>query len=233
MNDTRDIDKDYFLPLKWYRYEPNPYLFDKSQIDLAEKLTQHYNLFPGNALRLIGYAERALTWALKSEQKFSVDDWGEFLQFQENPPPIRKVTFQGDGKSFVIRNPYWIDELYKRISELITTANIQGIDETAASPIESLLKSNHITRKTRPSTRIIKKIGTEIYRELVDVEKLTKWKAECILVQILSIYKIGLKVGESLKTAREHHEYNETRKSKYPIESYLQYCRGKGKNYHY
>lgn len=230
MNYTRDIDKDYFLLLKWYRYEPNPYLFSKEQIDLAEKLAQHYNLFPGNALRLIGYAERALIWALKSEQKFSVDDWSEFLQFQENPPPIRKVTFQGDGKSFVIRNPYWIDELYKRISELITTANIQGIDETAASPIESLLKSNHITRKTRPSTRIIKKIGTEIYRELVDVEKLTKWKAECILVQILSIYKIGLRVGEPLMTEQEHSNDNSPHRKK---ESYLTYCRGQGKNYHY
>lgn len=230
---TRDINRDFFLPLRWFRYEPNPYFFDKEQIQLAEKLAEYYDLPPGNMMRLISYAEKALEWALKSEQMFSVDDWSELLQFEEQPEPIRKVTFHGKTKSFTIRNPYLIDILYQTTFGALKDIPSFG-DDLAGSPVEALLSQNPQDSKRRPSNHLIKLIGTEIYNDLINYNDISKWRAECILVQILSLYHIGLKVNKPLMTERQHNDYNSERKAKnMTIESYLSYCRGQGKNYHY
>jgi len=228
-NYSRDTNDNFFLPLKLYHYSPNPYFFDKEQIYLAEKLGEYYNLPPGNMLRLIGYAEEALEWALKSEQMFSVDDWRELQQFEEQSEPLTKVTFQGKKNKFIIRNPYLIDILYKQAFEALKRVpkRYTGDDLSFGSPIEALLSRNPLDGKKRPSGDIIKLIGTEIYNDLIQWKTVTRRQAECILAQILSLYKVGLK-KEPIMTERQYCDKHEGNAS-----GYLSYCRGQGKNYHY
>ena len=228
-NYKRDINEDFFLPLTWYHYSPNPYLFDKEQRQLAEKIAKYYNLPSGNILRLIGYAEKALEWALKSEQKFSVDDWSELLQFEEQPEPIRKVTFHGKKYSFTVRNPYLIDILYKQVFEAFKRVpkKFKVDDLHLGSPIEALLAHNPLDGKKRPSRHIIKLIGTEIYNDLNTWKSVSRRQAEGILAQIFSLYKVGLK-DIPIMTEQQYCAKHGGKST-----GYLTYCRGQGKNYHY
>ena len=204
----------------------------RDQIQLSEKLAEYYSLPPGNILRLIGYTEKALQWALKSEQMFSVDDWRELLQYEEQPEPIRKVTFQGEKNRFTISNPFLIDILYKQVFEALKKVpkSYTSDDLNFGSPIEAQLSKTPLVGKKRPSGHIIKLIGTEIYNDLCTWKTVTRRQAEGILAQILSLYKVGLK-DKPIMTEQQHRE--DCANNKVKAESYLTYCRGQGKNYHY
>ena len=216
---NRDLNREYFRPLRSFQYRPSLHwgTATDEQLALADKIAEDYEMNPGNALRLIMYADRALFRAQESELQQYYSDLAEITEFETAPQPIRTIVFEGETKAFRVENPYLIDRIYSTIFELIAT--------------QSSFKKDG---KKRSSATIIKMIGTEIYKELTTREHITPWRSECILVQILSLYKIGLKINDPLLTEEQHRAVQEGRKAKrMTTEAYLTYCHGRGKNYHY
>jgi len=216
---NRDLNREYFRPLRTFQYRPSFHWGTSSfeQLALADKLAEDYDMNPGNVLRLIIYADRALFRAQESELQQYYSDLSEITDFEATPQPIRRIVFEGDTKAFRVENPYLIDHIYRAVFDLL---------ESRAS-----FKKDG---KKRSSASIIKMIGTEIYTELTTREHITPWKSDCILVQILSLYNIGLKINEPLLTEEQHNAEQQKRKAKgMTTEAYLTYCGGLGKNYHY
>jgi len=232
-NYKRIISQQYFLPLKWFDWERGMYLSDNEQRQFAEKIAENYQLHPGNVLRLITYAERALVWALKSEQPINQDDVTNILVFDENPKPIAKVKFYaGDGSvCFILHGPYLIDQLYHTAYNELNKIDTGGNVPLSAMPVDAMVAKNsgYISGKKRPSGNIIKEIGTEIFNELTNVEKLTDWNAECILGRIMGFYRIGLKVDKPTKTEQEYIKFRRHHPEK---PTYISYCQDVGKRCH-
>lgn len=216
---NRDLNRQYFRPLRSFQYRPSLHwgTATEEQLALADKIAEDYNMNPGNVLRLIVYADLALFRAQESELQRYYSDLAEITEFEATPQPIKRIVFEGETKAFRVENPYLIDHIYATIFELITAR-------------ASFKKDG----KKRSSSTIIKMIGTEIYNELTTRERITPFKSECILVQILSLYNIGLKRNEPLLTEEQHRAAQKARKAKgMTTQQYLTYCRGMGKNYHY
>lgn len=227
-NYRRDINKDYFFPLSEFKFNPSFHwsVARYEQQRLTERLHERYNnITELDFLRLIVYAGRALGLASEVDIKLYFSDMEEIGSFEKEPFNIDKVVFRGYSKesgytkSFEITNPYMVDQLYHFLRELFD--------------YRAIIKEKQ-SQKKPPSGEIIKLIGSEIFNDLIGHEDISTWKAECILAQILSIYQIGLRVDEPLMTEQQHQDYNSEMKEKnIPTESYLTYCRGQGKNYHY
>lgn len=244
-NYKRDIIQEFFYPLKGYQKSPGRSYFIKDEIDLAEKLAQHYNLPLDNILRLISYTEKSLEWALQMEQTFNINDLSGLFHFEARPEPIRKVSFECDNISFTITNPYLIDRLYQTAHEAMNTTldklKQHKDDEFSMNGMLGVyIYQNRIFNEgpKRVSGPIIKSIGTEIIRELMDVEMLSEYKSVCILGAIMSLYKVGLKANP-IMTEQEHREDCAKNKiemkmgEKVIYDSYLTYCFGIAKNWHY
>ena len=216
---NRDLNTEYFRPLRSFQYRPSLHwgTATDEQLALADKIAEDFKMNPGNVLRLIVYADLAIFRAQESELQQYYSDMAEITEFESTPQPIRRIVFEGDTKAFRVENPYLIDHIYATIFELIA--------EQASFKKDG---------KKRSSATIIQRIGNEIFRELVDMEKLTARQSECALVQILSLYEIGLKINEPLLTEEQHIAIQNERKARgMTTESYPTYCHGHGKNYHY
>jgi hypothetical protein len=218
----RDISEDYFRPLKTFHYNPSFHAVTATnkQLVLTTNLHRSYGIREGNMLRLIIYADISLRWATESEIELYYSDLHEIAEFEKKPFPIERIVFRGSDKplgypkSFEITNPYLIDKLYYSLIELI---NFQEIIKKKKS------------RKKRTSATIIKKVATELFNELTQVEKMSDWKSLCIIGYIFCLYKIGIKNEEPIMTEEKfnllkHEKQIET-------ETYLQYLAHRIKRY--
>jgi len=227
-NYKRDINQDYFLPIREFKFNPSFHwsVARYEEQRLAESLHKRYpEIYEMNFLRLIMYAGRALGLASEVDIKLYYSDMEEIGTFEEDPFNIDRVVFRGYSKeagftkSFEITNPYMVDQLYHALMELFD--------------FKSIIKDKQ-SRKKPLSGDIIKLIGTEIYGNLIKYDGISRWKADCILAQIFSIFSIGLRVDEPLMTEQQYQEHCSKMKDlDIKTVSYLTYCRGQGKNYHY
>lgn len=208
----RDISNDYFMPLKGFHYNPSvhPSVANNRQLALVKNLHRSYSIAEGNLLRLIVYADIALSYATESEIQLYYSDLQEIASFEHNPEPINKVVFRGENKAFEITNPYLIDELYKSMLNLID--------------FRKIIKNKH-SKKKRPSGAIIKKIATELFHELTEAEGLSEWKSLCVIGYIFRLYGISLKSEDPILTEDEY------KKQTFQPQPYLTYLSGRIKRY--
>ena len=222
----RDINQEYFRSLNSYNYSPVYHAPNPGQINLIEKIHRDYEIASGNINRLIQYTELALTYALESELKYYDSDGAEVDKFEKEPFPIKEIVFSGwqkgtnFQKSLKITNPYLINKLYAALIEYMNYKN-------------NTKGSNTTKKKKRISTTLIKKVATEIFNELTQVNKITEWQSLCIIGYIYSYYCIGLKTEEPILIEEEYDLMVEEKEKKGQIvtESYLQYLAARIKRY--
>ena len=222
----REISQVYFVPLKSFKCRPlfHSSVANNKQMVLAKNLHRSYRIPEENALRLIMYTEIALSYTTESEIQVYYSDLKEIADFEKDPFQIEKVVFKGGSKdaaytrSFEIANPYLIDSLYNSMIELLD--------------FQKITKEKHKKEQSTSAT-IIQKVATELYIELTEKEKISKWKALCIIGFIFSLYKVGLKKDEPIMTEEEYNAQKEARNAKEIIitESYLQYLGDQIKSY--
>src|SRR5450759_1705335 len=102
----RDISKQYFRPLKSFRYNPSIHssFANNKQLALAKNLNRSYGIPEGNLLRLIIYTDIAFSWSYESEINFYYSDMSGIAEFEKEPEPIKELFFRGDNKSILITN---------------------------------------------------------------------------------------------------------------------------------
>lgn len=231
----RDITREYFLPLEQYNF--NPSLADNKQLVLAKNLHRTYGIKYGipesKILKLIMYADSALSHASISERVCYLSDARAIAGFEKNPDSIDKVVFTAGARTFEITNPYLIDKLYYCLKE-ISESRIK-VEEIKYPHYEVEVQKysavKHINKK-RSSGAIIKKVATELYNELTVKEKITGSKPLYLIGYIFSLYNVGLKREEPILTDIGHQAQNKVKKSKgITTESYLQYLAGRIKRY--
>ena len=170
----RDIAKEFFRPLKSFRYNPffHPSIANNRQLVLAKNLHRSYGIPEGNILRLIMYTDIALSYPTNSEIQVYYSDLSEIADFEKNPMPIEKVIFRGNAKAFEITNPYLIEKLYNSLLELI---DFQKITQ------------EKLAKKKITSATIIKKVARELFNELTQVEKISNWRSLGIIGYIFCL----------------------------------------------
>ena len=212
----RDIAKEFFRPLKSFRYNPffHPSIANNRQLVLAKNLHRSYGIPEGNILRLIMYTDIALSNPTNSEIQVYYSDLSEIADFEKNPIPIEKVVFRGNAKAFEITNPYLIDKLYNSLLELI---DFQKITQEKQA------------KKKLTSATIIKKVARELLNELTQVEKISNWRSLSIIGYIFCLYNIGLKSKEPILSEEK---FNLLQKGKQAVtETYLQYLASRIERY--
>jgi len=220
----KDIDRIFFLPMSDVFRDPENTRHEEEQ-HFAESLHERYNAIPIIEFEyLIDYTDIALLFASGAGVKLWDQDRASFASMEKEPFNIDRIVLEGcrtgesQTMSFEIISPYIIDQVHNLLKELFDYLPV---------------KNEKQPKKKRPSAEILKLIGTEIFNALRSY-RISKWKAECILGQIMGFYQIGLKIDEPVMTEQEHSDHNaEMRGKNIPTESYLSYCRGQGKNYHY
>jgi len=212
----RDIAKEFFRPLKSFRYNPffHPSIANNRQLVLAKNLHRSYGIPEGNILRLIMYTDIALSYPTNSEIQVYYSDLSEIADFEKNPMPVEKVMFRGNAKEFEITNPYLIEKLYNSLLELI---DFQKITQ------------EKLAKKKITSATIIKKVARELFNELTQVEKISNWRSLGIIGYIFCLYNIGLKSKEPILSEEK---FNLMQKGKQNVtETYLQYLAGRIERY--
>jgi len=212
----RDTNKEYFRPLKSFRYNPffHPSIANNRQLVLAKNLHRSYGIPEGNILRLIMYADIALSYPTDSEVQVYYSEISEIADFEKSPIPIEKVVFRGNAKAFEITNPYLIDKLYKSLLELI---DFQKITQEKRA------------KKKSTSAKIIKKVATELFNQLTQVENISNWRSLCIIGYIFCLYNIGSK---SQGPILSEEKFNILQKGNQILnETYLQYLASRIEQY--
>lgn len=208
----RDISGEYFRPLSSFRYNPcyHPHVANNKQLVLAKNINRSYGISEGSMLRLIMYAEIALSNAIDREIELSYSDLSEIIEFEQDPVPIDKIVFKGGSKSFEITNPHIIDNLYYSIIDLF---NFQ----------ENVKKRG--SGKKYSSDAAVKNVAAELFSELTRTEKISDGKSYCIIGYIFCLYNIHL---ESEDPILSEDQYNSLKKEQHVLtETYLQYLAGR------
>lgn len=212
----RDISGDYHRPLSSFRYNPcyHPHVANNKQLVLAKNINRSYGIPEGNVLRMIMYAELALSHATEREIELSYSDLSEIIEFEQDPVPIEKIVFRGGSKSFEITNPYIIDNLYYSIIDLFNfQENIRKRAEGNKSSSDALIKS----------------VATEIFSELTIGEKITAGKSYCIIGFIFCLYNVHLESEDPILSEEQHNLLK--RENQGVTETYLQYLAARIKRY--
>jgi len=223
----RNIDKEYFRSLDSFNYSPIFHAPNPKQKMLIEKINSSYYIPLGNINRLVQYTEIALNYALESELEYYDSDRSELEKFENDPFPISRIEFMGwqkgsrFSKTFEISNPYLIDKLYNSVFEYI------NFHETKPK------NGNTDKKKKRPSATLIKKVATQIFKELTKVNNISEWQSLCIIGYIYSYYEIGLKKEEPIMTEEVWNLSKKGKEKKGIIitETYLQYLAARIKRY--
>ncbi len=114
--------------------------------------------------------------------------------FANNPKAIKEIIFVSENGSFPIQEPDIIEDIY---SYLFGKHFFNY--KTAYKP------DNH---KVRYSAPVIKSIATDVFKELTTVDKISKWKSQCIIGYIFTLLKISLKEEEPIETEEEFNTKN-------------------------
>jgi hypothetical protein len=181
--------------------------------DLADKLSTSYPISHEKILRLIRYVYFAYESSSPEIYKSIVTDYKQVMQFKYGPEPIVSVTFKTEHKQFTITNAPVIDELFNTL--------LNKMFET----IDTVPKKN---KKTLPEKGSIKKIATELFKELTQKENISEWRSYCIIGFIFAFYRFGIKYTGIIKTEERYNLYKEKH---YKTESYLSYLAGNIRRY--
>jgi hypothetical protein len=211
-----DTHRDYFKPLKSFRYNPyfHPYTAANKQTVLAQRLNKSYGVPLGNILRLIMYTDIALSLANESDLQLYYSDLKQIADFEKEPQIFDKLIFVGKNRSVEIENPFLIERVFRSMINLIDSRNI--------------IRNKSNTKK-KTSSVILKKVATELYRELCTEEKFSPWRSLCITGYIFALYKVRLDNEEIIMTEEEFDQKNKD--NKVVSETYLQYLSSKIKAY--
>ncbi len=212
----REISKDYLRPLSSFRYNPcyHPHVATNKQLVLAKNLSRSYGIADGNVLRMIMYTEIALSHSADREIELSYSDLSEIIEFEQDPVPIERITFQGGSKSFEITNPHIIDNLYYSIIDFF---NFQEIIRERGSD------------KERSSDAVIRSVAAELFNALTNEEKISEGKSYCIIGYIFCLYNIHLKPDGPILSEDQYNLLKKEKQNK--TETYLQYLAGRVKQY--
>jgi hypothetical protein len=208
----RSSQRDYFKPLKNFRYNPyiHPYTASNKQTVLAQKLNKSYGIPLGNILRLIIYTDVALSLSDESELQLYHSDLKQIADFEKEHDAFEKLIFAGKRKTIEIKNPFLIERVFMSMINIIDS--------------HSIIRRKG-QQKDRTSSLVLKKVATELYNDLCTEEKFSPWRALCIIGYIFALYKVKLDDGEFILSEEEYDLKNKDRKPEY--ETYLQYLSSK------
>ncbi len=204
----RGGQRDYFKPLKNFRYNPyiHPYTASNKQTVLAQKLNKSYGIPLGNILRLIIYTDVAMSLSDESELQLYHSDLKQIADFEKEHDAFEKLIFAGKSKSIEIKNPFLIEKVFMSMINLIDS--------------HSIIRRKG-KQKERISSPVLKKVAMELYNDLCTEEKFSPWRSLCIIGYIFALYKVKLDDGEVILTEEEYDQKNKDRKTEH--ETYLQY----------
>jgi hypothetical protein len=210
-----NLTRKNFRPLKNFRYNPffHPSVASNKQLVLAKNLSRSYGITEINILRLIMYADFALSYAHESEIQVQLSDLKDISEFEESHEEVKKIVFSGQVKSFEITNPHLIDELYKSMQNFIEFHRIR----------------KKKPKKKQSSDSIVKKLANELYIELTEIERISEWRSLCIIGYIFCHYDVCLDSEEPIMT-EEKFNLSEAEKRE-STETYLQYLSARVKQY--
>jgi len=210
-----NITRKNFKPLKNFRYNPffHPSVASNKQLVLSKNLSRSYVSTEMNILRLIMYADFALSYAHESEIQVQFSELKDISEFEESHEDVQKIVFSGKTKSFEIINPHLIDELYKSMQNFIEFHRIR----------------NKKPKDKHSSDSIVKKLANELYIELTDIERISEWRSLCIIGYIYCYYEVCLESEEPIMT-EEQFNTSDMEKRAFS-ETYLQYLSARVKQY--
>ena len=167
----------------------------EGQVELAKKLNKDYELSEYAFLLLIKYVEFA----------FLPDE--DSKAWQQEFENINRIL--DSEESFTVRLEY-----ENKFSEIIKDGDTISL-KTDSTPSK---------RKRMLLEESIKKIATEIFKQLTIKENISEWKSLCIIGFIFAFYHIGISYDHPIETKTE-------RKISHPGENYLSYLSGNIKRY--
>lgn len=131
---------------------------------LTERLSKDYGLSREKINHLIRYVVYAFGTSSFFDEEIKVID------FDRNPEQILSVRFESMNKHFTIKDRKIIDKMYKL-----------------------LIGENNLFKLPQPYNKeIVRKIATQVFRELTGKEKISKSAAYCIIGLILAYHSYGV-----------------------------------------
>jgi hypothetical protein len=201
------ISKEELISLDSYPFYPrfSPHV-KHEESDLVVQLSDKYAIPKDNILRLILYVDYAYFWVRKGESPFLCRDPHGISGFELKPEPITSIAFKSKRTSIKIINPDIIDKLYSHFVKLYYQPK----------PTKD--------KKKRTSVKDIKKIATDIFKELTEKEKIGPHQAMYVIGYIFAYYGIGLKYNNPIVS-------EEIYKKTHYRGNYLTYLKDNIKNY--
>jgi hypothetical protein len=191
-------------------------LFDISdkQIAVAQNIHRSFGIPEKSIINLIVFTGYILRSGEKSTRGFNYSFIREISEFLPAAGQIKAVTFSGESKSLSVTNP----ELTARLMEAL----IGIIDNLSANKVAD-------PADPRFRDKNIKNLAGELYEELVRNEKLTPWRALCVVGYIFLLFELKLESEEALLNESEF--LNKMKATGDTAKSYLNYLSDRIKSY--
>lgn len=197
-----------------FRHSQNSFDFNDKQMVLAQNIHRSFGITEKNILRLIAYTGYTVSSAARVLAGFNYNFIKEVSGFLPDARSIRKVSFTGETKSLDIMNGFIAQELFNSLLEIIENNKSGG--DLKTSPALSADEN-------------VKMIATELLDELKNNEKLSSWRALCVIGYIFLLYDLKLENEDSLLSEADYRRENKITGA--DSKSYLNYLSARIKNY--
>ena len=190
-------------------------LFDISdkQIAVAQNIHRSFGIPEQNIIRLIAFTGYIISSTGKNSNNFNYSFIREVTEFLNDAGNIKTVSFSTESKSLTVKNTKLAGSLLESLVDLINSKSI-----TSGTTSASLSNNENI-----------KQLAGELYEDLVTNEKLTPWRALCVIGYIYLLFDLKLDDEEQLLAEHEFQQRNKNSGSN--SKTYLNYLTDRIKNY--